>query len=100
MPSLVLLVAPTGHTLTQGGCSQCMHGTGIRLDFTRGYSPSTRSNIRIQCMDRNFAEFSAFDGGTLFSIWHAITHAWHAVHLSKSITIPHLAMLFLPTPYT
>src|SRR3990172_2769309 len=92
MPSFVLLVAPTGHTLMQGGCSHCMQGTGIRFDLIRGYSPSIRSTMRIQLMDRDNAASSGFGGGMLFSIWQAMTHAWHAVHLSRSITIPHLLM--------
>src|SRR4030067_3852432 len=90
MPSFVSLVPPTGHTLTQGGCSHCMQGTGIIFDLICGYPPSTCSTMLIQPMDRDNAASSGFGGGTLFSIWQAMTHAWHAVHLSRSITIPHL----------
>src|SRR3989339_110445 len=90
IPSFVLLVAPTGQTLTQGGFSHCMQGTGIIFALILGYSPSICSTIRIQPMDRNIAASPGLGGGTLFSIWQAMTHAWHAVHLSRSITIPHL----------
>src|SRR3989339_1066649 len=90
IPSFVLLVAPTGQTLIQGGFTHCMQGTGIKFALIWGYSPSLCSTIRIQPMDRNIAASPGLGGGTLFSIWQAMTHAWHAVHLSRSITIPHL----------
>src|SRR3990172_1467116 len=79
-----------------GGGSQCMHGRGISLTRAFGYSPSFTGMISIHFMDRLMPASSGSDGGTLFSAWHAVTHPSHAVHLSKSITIPHLGIsLFL-----
>src|SRR6266542_484908 len=45
--------------------------------------------MRIQCIARPLTVSSSFTIGTLFSAWHATTHALQPVHLSRSITIVH-----------
>jgi hypothetical protein len=36
----------------------------------------------------------------LFSIWQAAEQAWQPVHFSRSITIPHFAMVVSPYAFS
>jgi hypothetical protein len=49
-----------------------------------------------QKMARPFHAFRSPQEGTLFSVRHATVHAWHPVHRSRSITIPHLGIAAAP----
>src|SRR5574337_47001 len=87
-PSGVIPVALTGQTRMQGGLSQCRQGSGSIAIETRGYAPLTSGSTASQAKMRPSSACSGSTHGTLFSVWQATTHAWQAVHLAKSITIP------------
>src|SRR3989304_7696837 len=93
-PSSLLYVASTGQTGTQGGFSQWLQMMGIMLAFTFGYSPSVYTVITLfQRGRRFFAYSSGVEDKTLFSALHAITQAWHPIHLSRSIIIAYFTMI-------
>src|SRR3990172_9046835 len=95
-PSWSLYVASTGHTGTHGGSSQCMQGRGNMWRRTSGYVPSTSEKNWFQKIARSLWTSSSPAIGTLFSIRHATMHASHAVHLSRSITMPQRVMSRTP----
>src|SRR3990170_2231953 len=95
-PSVSLYVASTGHTGTHGGSSQCMQGRGNMWSRTFGYVPLSSEKNWFQKIARSLRTSTSPPIGTLFSIRHATMHAWHAVHLSRSITMPQRAMSRAP----
>src|SRR5512139_825314 len=99
IPSSRWKVAFAGQTVTQGGCSHCMHGMGMTSVRTWGYFPLVTAIILCQKISLLECCSSGDPWGTLFSSLQATTHAWHPTHLSRSITMPHFAissLVFVP----
>src|SRR5215467_11463152 len=89
MPSVLCVVAATGHTYSHGAVSQCWQNIGWKYASGLSAGPSKYVSIRIQCISRPRATSFLPTVGMLFSAWQAITHALHPTHLLKSTDIPH-----------
>jgi hypothetical protein len=84
-----------GHTVTHGALSQCMQGIGIRSMLKVGYLPWLAAITLCQKGAVLRLCSSGEPCGTLFSALQAMVHDWQPVHLSRSMTIPHLAIYYL-----
>jgi hypothetical protein len=63
--------------------------------LTLGYFPVVAAMTLFQKISLLVLCSSGDPCGTLFSALQAVEHAWQPVHLSKSITIPHLGISHL-----
>jgi hypothetical protein len=61
--------------------------------LTLGYFPVVAAITLFQKISLLILCSSGDPYGTLFSALQAVEHAWQPVHLSRSITIPHLGIL-------
>ena len=91
MPSGECTVALTGQTCSHGAFSQCTHIMGC---WTMPGSDSSCAHVvavepQPVHLALPMATCSLPTTGTLFSDWHATTHALHPVQALRSMVMPH-----------
>src|SRR5690606_7414039 len=90
MPSLLWLVAETGHTFSQGALSQCWQSIGWKTISGFCGLPVKYLSILIHCISWNLATSFFPTVEILFSATQAMVHAPQPIHVFKSMLIPHL----------
>ena len=76
-PSARFLVAVVGHTVSQGGSSQCWQPTGTKVRVTSGNSPASTSSTQRHCTP----------GGVALVCLQAAVQVWQPTQRRRSTTM-------------